>query len=83
MDYGGLGNGIFRGKWVSCTWILEVIIELISSLLFAMSEGGEARELNNISGVALFLNLLFLCVWEIWITKCLVNSLCSYEIELS
>ena len=47
-----------------------------------MSEGGEAIDLSKISGVALFLNLLFLCVWEILITECLVNSLCSYEIEL-
>ena len=49
MDYGGLGNGIFRGRWVDCSGILEVIKELITILLSAMSAGEEAIELSKIS----------------------------------
>ena len=46
MDYGGLGNGIFRGRRVGCPGILEVIKEHITILLLAMSAGGEATELS-------------------------------------
>jgi hypothetical protein len=46
VDYEGLGNGILKGKWVGCPWILEVIKELITILLSAMSAGEEATELS-------------------------------------
>ena len=72
MDYGGLGNGFFRGRWVGCPGILEVIKELSTILLSAMSAGKEATELSKISCGGAF-RKVFLIYWQICIPECLIQ----------